>query len=187
MEAFDDHPDLSPLFRRDRYRGYVVAILYGMNQALAGAAWSVRDRMQAILASATVLIGWLAAAVALSAAGLYHVNGSAIPTIQYGILLPILIGALMIWRSEAAKRILDAVPQSWIVGVQLYRALGVIFLILYAGGRLPSLFAWPAGLGDIAIGLLAPVVGIAYARGRARPRGSSGRGTCLAFSTWSSR
>jgi hypothetical protein len=56
------------------------------------------------------------------------------------------------------------VPQPWLVGVQLYRALGVIFLILYATGKLPSLFAWPAGIGDIAIGLLAPIVGLAYAR-----------------------
>ncbi len=87
-----------------------------------------------------------------------------IPTIQYGILLPILAGALLIWRSETAKRVVAAVPQSWLVGVQLYRALGVIFLILYATGKLPSLFAWPAGIGDIAIGLLAPIVGIAYAR-----------------------
>ena len=55
-------------------------------------------------------------------------------------------------------------PQSWLVGVQLYRALGVIFLILYATGKLPALFAWPAGIGDIAIGLLAPIVGLAYAR-----------------------
>ena len=62
------------------------------------------------------------------------------------------------------KQILDAVPQSWIVGVQLYRALGVIFLILYAGDRLPGLFAWPAGLGDILVGLLAPFVAMAYAR-----------------------
>jgi hypothetical protein len=69
-----------------------------------------------------------------------------------------------------AKRIIAAVPQQWIVGVQLYRALGVIFLILYATGKLPSLFAWPAGIGDIAIGLLAPIVGLAYARA---PRNTS--------------
>src|ERR1700704_3949936 len=31
-------------------------------------------------------------------------------------------------------------PQHWLVGVQLYRALGVIFLILYATGKLPGLF-----------------------------------------------
>ena len=149
----------------------VVAILYGLNQALAGAAWHERDRTEAVLASSAVLSGWLAVAIALGAEGIYHVSARGIPTIQYGILLPILIGALMIWRWEAAKRILDTVPQSWIVGVQLYRALGVIFLILYASGKLPNLFAWPAGFGDIAIGLLAPVGGLAYARA---PREAAG-------------
>ena len=86
-------------------------------------------------------------------------------------MLPILIGSLLIWRSETVARVIDAVPQQWLIGVQLYRALGVIFLILYATGKLPGLFAWPAGVGDIAIGLLAPVVGLAYARA---PRDTAG-------------
>lgn len=55
-------------------------------------------------------------------------------------------------------------PQSYLVSVQLYRALGVIFLILWAGGRLPALFAWPAGAGDVAVGLAAPFVAWGYAR-----------------------
>jgi hypothetical protein len=40
----------------------------------------------------------------------------------------------------------------------------VIFLILYANNKLPGLFAWPAGVGDVLVGVLAPVVAIAYAR-----------------------
>jgi Na+/phosphate symporter len=56
------------------------------------------------------------------------------------------------------------VPQEWLVGVQLYRAEGGIFLVLYATGWLPALFAWPAGLGDILVGVLTPVIAIAYAR-----------------------
>jgi len=56
------------------------------------------------------------------------------------------------------------VPQHWLIGVQLYRALGVIFLILYGTGKLPGAFAWPAGLGDTLVGILAPVVAVAYAR-----------------------
>ena len=157
-------PTYLPYFVATGTAATLVAILFGLSRALAGAAWPAHEPRRAFLVSATLLLGWLAVAIALSAAGVYHVNTSAIPTIQYGILLPILIGALLIWRSEAAKRILDAVPQQWIVSVQLYRALGVVFLILYATGKLPSLFAWPAGVGDIAIGLLAPVVGLAYAR-----------------------
>jgi hypothetical protein len=30
---------------------------------------------------------------------------------------------------------------------------------------MPGLFAWPAGLGDVLVGVLAPVVAVAYARG----------------------
>ena len=64
----------------------------------------------------------------------------------------------------ALARIIDAVPQRWLVGIQFYRALGVIFLILYGTGKLPGLFAWPASLGDVLVGVLAPVVAVAYAR-----------------------
>ena len=149
----------------------VVAILYGLNRALAEAAWSVTERTRAFRVAASILLGWLAVSVALAAFGVYHVQANAIPTIQYGIALPILIGSLLIWRSDAVARILEAVPQPWLVGVQFYRALGLIFLILYASGELPGLFAWPAGVGDIAIGLLAPVVGYAYARA---PRDAAG-------------
>ena len=67
-------------------------------------------------------------------------------------------------------RIIDAVPRPWIIAVQLYRALGVIF-ILYATDKMPGLFAWPAGVGDIIVGLLAPFVALAYARD---PRGNAG-------------
>ncbi len=142
----------------------ITAILYGLNRGLADAAWPTAERTRAFRLSAAMLIGWLALSIALAAMGVYHAEASAIPTIQYGIVLPILIGSLLLWRSDAVARIIDAVPQPWLIGVQLYRALGVIFLILYVAGRLPALFAWPAGIGDIVIGLLAPVVGLAYAR-----------------------
>ena len=96
--------------------------------------------------------------------GIYHVTSATCRRFNYDFLPPILIGALMIWRSEATKRIIAAVPQQWLVGEQFFRALGAIFLILSATGTLPRLFALPAGLGDTVIGLSAPVVGLAYAR-----------------------
>ena len=142
----------------------VIAILYGLHRSLVEAGWPEADRARTFRASSALLLGWLAVTIVLGALGVYHVGSTEIPTIQYGILLPILAGALLIWRSETAKSVIAAVPQPWLVGVQLYRALGVIFLILYATGKLPALFAWPAGIGDIAIGLLAPIVGVAYAR-----------------------
>ena len=34
------------------------------------------------------------------------------------------------------------------------------YLILYAAGKLPGLFGLPAGAGDLAVGLLAPIVAL---------------------------
>jgi hypothetical protein len=49
-------------------------------------------------------------------------------------------------------------------GIQAWRLGGLGFLALYAYGILPDLFAWPAGLGDMAIGLTAPLVIFALRR-----------------------
>jgi hypothetical protein len=136
----------------------ITAILIGLHNALAKADWPERDRTVAVRFFAAILVGWFLLATALGLAGFYQVAPDGIPTIQYGIFVPILIGAWLIWRSPAVGRIIYAVPQSWMVAVQLYRAMGLIFLILYATDKLPGLFAWPAGVGDIVVGLSAPLV-----------------------------
>src|SRR5580693_7033817 len=50
----------------------------------------------------------------------------------------------------------------------LFRVEGVVFLIMMALGHLPALFALPAGLGDIAAGIAAPLVAYRLARGTGR-------------------
>ena len=42
--------------------------------------------------------------------------------------------------------------------LQSWRVLGFTFLMLYAWGTLPGLFAWPAGVGDVLLGLTAPMI-----------------------------
>jgi hypothetical protein len=51
-----------------------------------------------------------------------------------------------------------------IAGIQAWRFGGLGFIALYAYGILPGLFAWPAGLGDMAIGVTAPLVIVALRR-----------------------
>jgi hypothetical protein len=147
-----------------RSAAVILTILFGLRAALAQAEWPARDRIVVVWTAALILVGWFALAALLGAAGAFHANAGQLPSIQYGLFLPILVGALLIWRSATVRRVIEAIPQAWIVGIQLYRALGVIFLILYANDKLPGLFAWPAGLGDILVAVLAPVVAIAYAR-----------------------
>jgi len=143
----------------------VVVILLGLRRALSMTALSIHDQGRAARISAAVLIGWFGVATALGSLGVYGGASDRAPTIQYGLLIPILIGGLLILRSSTLARVLDAVPQHWLIGVQSYRALGIIFLVLYGAGKLPGVFAWPAGLGDVLVGVLAPVVALTYARG----------------------
>lgn len=143
----------------------VVAVaIFGLHKALQLAGWPAQARRRAVSSGALLLVGWLMAALLPSWFGFFGGGSSRIPTIQYGLLIPIIVGVALFWRSSSLRRVLKAIPQEWLVGVQLYRVEGLIFLVLYAGGHLPGAFAWPAGVGDVLVGLLAPVVGMAYAR-----------------------
>jgi hypothetical protein len=152
--------------------GMIALVLLGLHRALVKADWSARERGEVVRRSALFLIGWFVATAVLASLGAYQGGGRAIPTIQFGLLVPILVGAGLIWRSPTASRIIDAVPQHWLVGAQFFRVLGLVFVALWAAGRLPGQFALPAGLGDLAVGLLAPVVAWAYARHPSEHTGS---------------
>ncbi len=143
----------------------VAALLFGLYSALKRARLPVRDRRLAVWSAAGLLVAWFFAALIPTLLGSYRGVPSGTPTIQYGLLIPIVVGIVLFWRWPAVKRVIRLVPQEWIVGIQAYRALGLIFLLLYAGGYLPGAFALPAGIGDVIVGLFAPIVGIAFARG----------------------
>ncbi|HEY2532260.1 MAG TPA: MFS transporter [Xanthobacteraceae bacterium] len=145
--------------------GIIAAALAGLRVAVSRADWKQSQRVATLRTMTVLLPLWFAAAVVLSYAGAFRGTLNAAPTIEFGIFLPIIVGLVWLWRSATAKRLLDAVPQSWLVGLQFYRVIGAIFLVMYAQGRMPAAFALPAGAGDVAIGLLAPIVALAYARG----------------------
>lgn len=70
------------------------------------------------------------------------------------ILLPILGGWAMSYLPGLAG-ILARVPLHWLIAIQFYRVVGGLFLYYMARGILTPGFAWPAGIGDVATGLLA--------------------------------
>jgi hypothetical protein len=78
-----------------------------------------------------------------------------------------MVGFYGVTRNARFARLVEAVPLSALVGVQVYRVLGAIFLVLWADGRLPWQFAFPAGIGDVATGVLAVVVAGMLAAGAA--------------------
>jgi hypothetical protein len=57
-------------------------------------------------------------AVFLASSEAYLGLPDRLPTIQFGLLVPIFVGAILIWRSALVSRLIDAVPQHWIVAVE---------------------------------------------------------------------
>jgi hypothetical protein len=114
------------------------------------------------------LIAWLAIAQYLGAANVcFASNDNAVPTILFGLLIPLVAAAVALRLSGNFASLVSAIPLPWIVAAQIYRAAGGIFLLLWADGRLPWQFALPAGIGDVATGSFAVVVAALLARNAA--------------------
>lgn len=139
------------------------ALVLGLRRALRRIAWPEADQAKVLWSVSALLVGWFVVAAATSIAGFYRPS-SGPPTIQYGLLTPIVVGVLAFLTWPLLRRIIASVPNTWLVGAQVYRVLGVIFVVLYAGRHLPGIFALPAGLGDSLVGVLAPFVAVSLAR-----------------------
>jgi len=133
-------------------------------------------RRRVVLGSALFLGGWAALALLLAPRA-----GSLAGQSPYALtpLIPafaaggIGLALALIAVSPALRRSLAAASLPALVGVQLYRALGIEFVILTALGQLPTRFGLPAGWGDVAVGLLAPLVAMALARGMTGARATA--------------
>jgi hypothetical protein len=131
-------------------------VLYGLWRALARADFSPTSRIAAWVGVALILTLWIAAAWTLAAKGIFQRNVVGnLPSLPVAIFLPVLLGSLVLTRSEAVASLLDATPASWLVGIQVYRVLGGVFLIYWIHGTMPGAFALPAGIGDVGTGVLA--------------------------------
>lgn len=130
-------------------------LLYGLWRGLARADFSPTTRVAAWLAVALILTAWIATAWTLAADGIFQRDIGKVPMLPIAIFLPILLGSFVLTRSKAVGSLLDAIPASWLVGIQVYRILGGFILADWIHGALPGAFALPAGIGDVATGLLA--------------------------------
>jgi hypothetical protein len=108
--------------------------------------------------------GWLLLAlVSARSSPALDAGGNGVVPISFPFFALVSLGAALglLAFSPTWRRVVDAVPAGSLISVQIFRLIGGIFLPLYAIGSLPRHFALPAGLGDIAVGLLAPVVALA--------------------------
>jgi hypothetical protein len=109
-------------------------------------------------------------AVAWSAAINGVLRPGALPLLPMAIFLPVIIGAPLLLLSKRVGQVLDAMPASWLVALQLYRVFGSWALAAWLHGALPGVFAVPSGIGDTLTGLFAVPAAIAVATGTAQGR-----------------
>lgn len=113
---------------------------------------------------------WFAVAWSAAINGVFITGASALPWLPLAILLPVIIGVPLLLLSKRVGLVLDAMPASWLVALQLYRVFGGWFLAAWLRGAAPGVLALPAGIGDVLTGLFAVPAAIAVATGTAQGR-----------------
>jgi hypothetical protein len=113
---------------------------------------------------------WAAVAWTAAINGVFRTGASPLPLLPSAIVLPLIIGAPLLLLSKRVGQLLDAMPPTWLVALQLYRVFGSQWLAYWLRGLLPGLWALPAGTGDVLTGLLAVPAAIALATGTAQGR-----------------
>jgi hypothetical protein len=142
-------------------------VLYG------GAVRAGLSRTRAALLAAGAAIalgGWFTASAVIAGHGWYHTRlGHGVPWMPIAVVG--FFGALLaLSRIPVVARALAAPGmESRLELPHAFRVVeGSAFLALMGLGHLPALFALPAGVGDIAAGIAAPLVAIGLARGGSR-------------------
>jgi hypothetical protein len=112
---------------------------------------------------------WLAIVWSAAIGGFFKPGGT-IPVLPIAALGPVIVGAPILLYSKRVGEILDAMPDSWIIALQVFRVLGSAFLVGWVYHVVPGIFALPAGIGDVLTGLFAVPVAIALASGTRQSR-----------------
>ncbi len=91
-------------------------------------------------------------------------TNTLIRPIALNVIVPVVLFLATYMISERFRNFVLAQDYVALTMFQHFRVLGFTFLILYSFDKLPALFAWPAGYGDIAVGFAAPFVVLSLLR-----------------------
>ncbi len=135
----------------------VPAVFWHMLWVQVAGRVSMRQRL---LVSAVILL-WTAYAYAAIRYGFGKsvVGDSAAVPVFY-------LAAAALLAILFSRRLLgDGVPQQLLIALQLFRPIGMIFVLENVRGTLPASFAQPAGWGDLLAGIVALAVLVRYPKG----------------------
>ncbi len=118
---------------------------------LKGRQWRVSSLVSVVLAL------WFGLIFVLGAQGAFAGSPGSPPLpIFFGFAIPLVLFFAAYFGWDAFRAFVLGADLRLVAAMQAWRWAGLGFLSLYAQGILPGLFALPAGLGDMAIGVSAP-------------------------------
>ena len=105
---------------------------------------------------------WLSVALIASSIGFFESSTTFSPADVGGFVLfgtsmtvPVLGYVLGMWRSPQFRQLIDALTTPWLVGLEVYRIGGVVFLVYAVADYVPGWWAMSTGIADIIIGVTA--------------------------------
>src|SRR6266853_40472 len=111
-----------------------------------------------------LIAAWFVFALSASTLHLFKTDPEQ-PPLALGLVVSIPLVMFLLWFAMSAgfRQFALSLDPRTLTFVQSWRIAGFTFLVLYAAGLLPGVFALPAGWGDIAIGATAPLAALKLA------------------------
>jgi hypothetical protein len=137
-----------------------------MTAAVLPQPGETQSGQQGTIRSISILLTvWLLLVISLGLAGAFvGLPGKPPLAIAIGVAAPLMLFFGWLRLSSSFREFMLSLDLRLIVGMQAWRWAGLGFLSLYAHKVLPAVFAFPAGLGDMAIGVTAPWIILALVR-----------------------
>ena len=131
-----------------------VAVVVGIFLVMWRERTSARQARIAVI-SGVVLTAWALVTTLLARRGFYEPPDLTSPP-SIGITLALVLVALHVplVLSPSLRGLLT--NQKNLILLNLWRLVGIVFLVLAANRQMPALWALPAGIGDVIVGAMAP-------------------------------
>lgn len=108
--------------------------------------------------AAGVVVVWFLFALVASLLGVFDSEPRPPLPLGLAVVVPVAVFGLSYWASTQFREFVSSLDLRLLTVAQTWRVAGMVFLILYWQGALPGTFALPAGWGDVALGITAPLI-----------------------------
>lgn len=113
-------------------------------------------------ALSVAMIAWFVVAFAASQRGFFQntlswTEGDIFGFLTFGVLMciPLLIFFVAQGRSATFRRFVNEIPMPALIGIEVYRILGVVFLWFFTQEKIPAVLGTSTGISDLVIGVTA--------------------------------